>query len=193
DDRAADAGQQIGGPAGRFDERLPLGRCQLPVGVECAVDDPAGDDEEHGHDHRQDLVERLGAGSRCVVENGSECTHRATSYRLLSRPKNRPVGRVRMTNPSAKMPPTTKMAASFSIIVFISSEASDTPMTEAIVEFLVNAMSTEPSGAMTARNACGRTIRRRFWLKVRPSERPASDCPSETVLMPERSDSHTNA
>src|SRR5690606_28245141 len=134
---------------------------QLSVGVERAVDDPADQDEERDHDHRQDPVERLGAGPGCVVENGSVCTHRATSYRLLSRPKSRPVGRVRMTNPSAKMPPTTKMAASFSIIVFISSEASDTPMTEAIVEFLVNAMSTEPSGAMTARKAWGRTIRRR--------------------------------
>ncbi|SLJ82969.1 Uncharacterised protein [Mycobacteroides abscessus subsp. abscessus] len=66
-------------------------------------------------------------------------------------------------------------------------------MAAAMVEFFVNAISTLPSGAITDRNACGSTTSRRFWLKLKPSERPASDWPSGTVLMPERSDSQTNA
>ena len=98
-----------------------------------------------------------------------------------------------MTNPIAKMAPITKICASFSIIVFISSDASDTPITDAIVVFFVSAISTLPRGAITARNACGSTISRRFCENVNPSERPASACPTGTVLIPARSDSQTNA
>lgn len=92
------------------------------------------------------------------------------------------------------MPPMRKIAASVSIISDISSDASATPITEAIVVFFVSAIRTLPSGAITARNAWGgSTISRRFWMNVSPpSDRPASDCPTWTVLMPERSDSHTN-
>ena len=80
----------------------------------------------------------------------------------------------------------------FSIISFISSAASATPMAEAIVVFFTRAISTEPSGLITARKACGSRISRRFWPKLRPSERAASAWPNGTVLTPDRNVSHTN-
>ena len=81
----------------------------------------------------------------------------------------------------------------FSIISFISSAASATPIADAIVVFLVSAIRTDPNGAITARKACGSRMIRRFWLNVRPSERAASACPTGTVFTPARTDSHTNA
>ena len=90
------------------------------------------------------------------------------------------------------MVPTVTSAAVFSVISFISSAASATPIAEAIVVFLVNAISTEPSGMSTDRKACGNRIIRRFWPKVKPSERAASAWPSGTVFTPERTVSHTN-
>ena len=58
--------------------------------------------------------------------------------------------------------------------------------------FLINAIKTDPSGMITARNACGSNTIRRFWLNVNPSERAASAWPSGTVFTPDRSVSHTN-
>ena len=77
-------------------------------------------------------------------------------------------------------------------MVFIKNEASATPMTDAIVVFFVSAISTLPSGPMTARNAWGSTTMVTFWVNVIPSERPASACPTGTVLIPDRNDSATN-
>ncbi len=75
------------------------------------------------------------------------------------------------TNPSVKIVPTVTSAAVFSIISFISNAASATPIADAIVVFFVNAISTEPSGMMTARKACGsRTIRR--FCAERQAQRP---------------------
>lgn len=59
--------------------------------------------------------------------------------------------------------------------------------------FLVSAMRMLPSGATTARNACGSVISASVLTKPSPSERAASACPTGTVLSPERSASHTNA
>ena len=91
------------------------------------------------------------------------------------------------------MPPTTSSAAVFSIISFISSAASATPIAEAIVVFLVSAINTEPSGISTARNACGSSMIRRFCPNVSPSERAASAWPTGTVFTPARTVSQTNA
>ena len=52
-----------------------------------------------------------------------------------------------MMKPPAKIAPTAINAAVFSIISFISSAASATPIADAIVVFLVSAISTEPSGS----------------------------------------------
>ena len=98
-----------------------------------------------------------------------------------------------MTKPTAKIVPTTSSAAVSSIISFIFSAASATPIAEAIVVFFVNAISTDPSGMITARKACGSSTIRRFWLNVRPSDRAASAWPNGTVLTPERTVSQTNA
>ena len=98
-----------------------------------------------------------------------------------------------MTNPIAKTMKTVTLAVSFSMIVFIRPEASATPMIDATVVFLVRAMSTEPSGAMAPRNACGRITSRIDWANVRPMERAASAWPRSTVLTPDRSASHTKA
>ena len=62
----------------------------------------------------------------------------------------------------------------FSIISFISSAASATPIAEAMVVFLVSAISTEPNGMITDRNACGSRTIRRFCPNVSPSDRAAS-------------------
>ena len=91
------------------------------------------------------------------------------------------------------MAPTTSSAAVFSIISFISSAASATPIAEAIVVFFVNAISTDPSGMIAARKAWGSRTIRRFWPNVKPSERAASAWPNGTVLIPARSVSQTNA
>ena len=72
------------------------------------------------------------------------------------------------------MPPTSSSAEVFSTISFINRAASATPIADAMVVFLVRAISTEPSGMITARNACGSMMIRRFCEKVRPSERAAS-------------------
>jgi hypothetical protein len=92
---------------------------------------------------------------------------------------------------------TTKIAITASplslISVFIAFAASATPMMPAIVEFLHSAIRTLPSGATTARPACGRMMIRSVWANVSPIARAASACPAGTVLMPERTASHTNA
>ena len=62
-----------------------------------------------------------------------------------------------------------------------------------MVVFFDSAMRTLPSGAITARPACGRTMIRRVCAKVSPIARAASAWPAGTVLMPERSASQTNA
>ena len=98
-----------------------------------------------------------------------------------------------MRKPPRKIAPTAISAAVFSIISFINSAASATPIADAIVVFLVNAINTEPSGRMTARKACGSRIIRRFCPNVRPSDRAASAWPSGTVFTPDRTVSHTNA
>jgi hypothetical protein len=90
------------------------------------------------------------------------------------------------------MAPTVISAAVFSIIDFINRAASATPIAEAIVVFLVNAISTDPSGMITARKACGSKMIRRFWPNVSPRERAASAWPMGMVLTPERTDSQTN-
>ena len=77
-----------------------------------------------------------------------------------------------MTKPSAKIAPMVASAAVFSIISFISNAASATPIAEAIVVFLVSAISTEPSGMMTARNACGSSDQSQI-LPERQTQRPA--------------------
>ena len=81
----------------------------------------------------------------------------------------------------------------FSIISFISNAASATPIADAMVVFFTSAISTEPSGMMTARNACGSNTIRRFCPNVIPSERAASAWPAGTVLTPARTVSQTNA
>ena len=43
------------------------------------------------------------------------------------------------------------------------------------------------------RSACGRTTKRRPWVKFSPIERAASAWPAETELMPERTASQTKA
>ena len=63
----------------------------------------------------------------------------------------------------------------------------------ATVEFFSNAISVLPRGATEPRNACGRMICVADCMKPNPSARAASAWPIGTVLMPERSDSHTNA
>ena len=84
------------------------------------------------------------------------------------------------------------LSDSFSISVIISAAASATPMAEATVVFLVSAISTDPSGAITARMACGRTTMPSTWVNVRPIARAASAWPAGTVLMPDRMASQTN-
>ena len=98
-----------------------------------------------------------------------------------------------MTKPIAKIRKTVTLAVSFSMIVFISPDASATPMIDATVVFLVRAMSTEPSGAMAPRNAWGRITSRSDWPKVSPIERAASAWPAGTVFTPERRASQTKA
>ena len=63
----------------------------------------------------------------------------------------------------------------------------------ATVEFFSNAMSVLPNGATEPRNACGRMIWVADCMKFNPNARQASAWPRGTVLMPDRSDSHTNA
>ena len=75
--------------------------------------------------------------------------------------------------------------------MFISSAASATPIAEATVVFLVSAISTEPSGAITARIACGSTTMPSTWVNVRPIALAASAWPGGTVLMPDRIASQT--
>ena len=95
--------------------------------------------------------------------------------RLATAPKSRPVGNVSTMNPAAITRKTAvNLSASFSISVVISSAASATPMAEATVVFLVSAISTEPSGAMTARIACGSTMMPSTWVNVSPIARAAS-------------------
>ena len=61
--------------------------------------------------------------------------------------------------PRAMMPKMTNTwSAWFSTLVFISSEASATPMTDAMVVFFVNAMSVLPSGTMAPRRAWGKMM-----------------------------------
>ena len=108
-------------------------------------------------------------------------------------PSSRPSGKVSTRNPSANTTKTDISALdSFSTIVDISRAASATPIELAMVVFLVSAISTLASGAITARNACGSTMMRRFWVNVRPIARAASAWPAGTVLMPERIASQTN-
>ena len=88
----------------------------------------------------------------------------------------------------------TMRFALYSIMVLMRLEVSvATEAAAATVEFLSRAISVLPSGATEPRNACGRMTIDADWKKLRPSERAASACPSGTVLMPLRSDSHTNA
>lgn len=63
----------------------------------------------------------------------------------------------------------------------------------AMAEFLASAISVEPTGAITDRNACGSTTAERVWPKVIPRLRAASPWPRGTVLMPERSASQMKA
>ena len=73
-----------------------------------------------------------------------------------------------------KIYPTVNTAAENSNITFISNAASATPIADAIVVFFVYEISTEPTGMMTARKACGSRTIRRFCANVRPSDRAAS-------------------
>lgn len=68
-----------------------------------------------------------------------------------------------------------------------------TPMTKATVVFLIRAMKVEPIGAIEPRKACGSTTSRRDCLKVRPTGRAASACPTGTVFRPERRALQTKA
>ena len=54
------------------------------------------------------------------------------------------------------------------MVDFMSSEASATPMTDAMVVFFVSAMSVLPSGTMAARTACGKTMVLNVWVKDSP-------------------------
>ena len=77
--------------------------------------------------------------------------------------------------PNAKTTNTENSAFdSFSTMVDISRAASATPILAATVVFLVSAISTEASGTITDRSACGSTISRRFWENVSPIARAAS-------------------
>ena len=110
--RALDAGQDVGLPQVRREERLPLGGGQLALGVQPRVDHP-----RHQHATTTTVtpvmqsVAHPGARSRRVEENGPWSwphllTAQASSrhrHRLPSQPNNSPSGSVRMTNPSAKM------------------------------------------------------------------------------------------
>ena len=77
--------------------------------------------------------------------------------------------------------------------MFISNAASATPMLAAMVVFFVSAISTLASGAITARIAWGSTTSVNTCRKDSPIARAASACPVGTVLMPDRTASHTNA
>ncbi len=57
---------------------------------------------------------------------------------------------------------------------FMTLADSSNPMVPTMVEFLVSAIRMLPSGAMTARPACGSTMSRRVWLNVSPIARAAS-------------------
>src|SRR5690606_13328374 len=171
-------------------ERLPQGPFELALVVHDPPDPPKQQRQEAEEDHGEDHIAPLGPGAGSVVENGG---HRFTARRLLSQLRNRPVGKVSTTKPKAKSPPMRSVCGSFSIISFIRSAASATPMVAATVVFLVRAISTLASGPMTERNACGSTTSRSTWLKFSPSARAASACPTGTVLMPERIASHTKA
>ena len=56
----------------------------------------------------------------------------------------------------------------------IQASVDRAPITEAIVVFLISAMSTEASGTITARSACGSTMIRRFCENVNPIALAAS-------------------
>jgi hypothetical protein len=118
-------------------------------------------------------VAPAGPGPRGVEEDVLSAP-RFTARRREREVKRMPTGRVRITKPRAKTKNTDTLAVSFSMISFIRPEASATPMIEATVVFFVKAMSTEPSGAIEPRKACGRITLRRLWVKVRPMERAAS-------------------
>src|SRR5699024_6684376 len=152
------------------------------------------DSEDHNAgDYGIDAIIAAALRAWCVVEDGSAYRHYFfTAILSESLPSPRPIGRVRMMKPRAK---TKKMMNSwfawFSIVDFINSEASATPMVEAMVVFLVKAMSVFPSGTIAARTACGNTIFRNESEKLNPRDRPAAACPKSNMLNAERNDSAT--
>ena len=66
-----------------------------------------------------------------------------------------------------------------------TADASDDPSTTPMKMFT--------SGCTIVRNAGGRITYRSDWVKVKPSDRAASACPTGTVLIPPRTASQTNA
>jgi len=71
--------------------------------------------------------------------------------------KKTPVGKVRITKPPAMIAKMAKSRSGLnSIMFFIRSEASATPMVDTTVVFLVRAISVLPSGATAPRKAWGR-------------------------------------
>ena len=75
----------------------------------------------------------------------------------------------------------------------ISSDASATPIADAIVVFFVSAISTLPRGAIAARNACGSTMSRRFWRERQADGARRLGLADRHGVDPGRSDSQTNA
>ena len=66
--------------------------------------------------------------------------------------------------------PNTKnnWSAWFSIVDFINRDASPTPMTDAMVVFLDNAIKVLPNGTIDARNAWGKRWQRSFVQRTAP-------------------------
>ena len=184
--RALDAGQHVGLPQVAGQERLPFRGGQLALGRTVCGRPPRRSvpPRRRRSPRRRDCCAPGRAGRERRTERTAVVTA-ATANRLPSQPNSSPSGSVRITNPIANIPPTNNTAAVFSIISFINSAASATPIADAMVVFFVNAISTEPSGMMTARKACGSMTIRRFCPKVKPSERAASAWPSGTVFTPD--------
>jgi hypothetical protein len=117
---------------------------------------------------------------------------RATASRRESQVKRRPTGRVRMTKPAAiRRKMAGKTSGRNSIIFFMTTAASATPIAAATVVFLVSATITLPRGAMADLTACGRTTSRRVEPKLSPMALAASTWPAGIVLKPLRTASQT--
>ena len=195
-ERSPDAGQEIRRPDGRTRGTAPTSpRSADPCRVEGVgrrTTRPSSSSDDH--DRPTGSVDRLRARGR--VRRREPLRSLIVLPRIACRASRR-AGRSAGSGPrsrAAKMTPIAKIAASFSIIVLHQQRRPRRRRSPRRRWCSWSGRSAPArAGAITARKACGSTMSRRFWAKVRPSERPASAWPSGTVLMPERRDSQTNA